>query len=542
MDPALKNLLQSFLLTWIFSGSAVFGSAHAAEAKTLRVIVLAGQSNMEGQAVVDLEGNDYNGGKGTLVDVLRRPELATRFHSLRDRHGNWTVLDSVWVRYQREAAPLLQGPLGIGFSVYGDAHHFGPELELGHVLGRGLGDPVLLIKTAWGGKSLYRDFRPPSSGNVGASYLKMIAEIRDALAHLPKEFPSLAGATPVLSGFVWYQGWNDGVDPQHAIPEYETNLVHLIRDVRRDLQVPALPVVIGELTGPWVEAPPEWTALRRAQAAVAARAEFGGTVAFVPTHEFVRRAEDSPNPTHGHHEFGNAETCLRVGDALGAGLLHLLQPLPAGPGYQTRRVQGWSVYVSDALLRAQPAAVSAMWPLLEQQLSAIVRALPKAAVDRLQEVPLWFTPPDPKMGAGAEYHPGADWLREHGRNPAMVKGVQVSDVADFGREINRMPSFILHELAHGYHDRVLGFDHPEVQSAFNAARASGSYDRVERWFGNGRANTFERAYAMTNPQEYFAECSEAYFGRNDFYPFTREELLRHDPRMYAVLESLWALR
>jgi hypothetical protein len=84
-------------------------------------------------------------------------------------------------------------------------------------------------------------------------------------------------------------------------------------------------VVVGELTGPWVHAPGQWAALRQAQEAAAARPEFRGNVLFIPTHDFVRKAEDSPNPGHGHHEFGNAETYFLVGDALGKGMVKLLE-------------------------------------------------------------------------------------------------------------------------------------------------------------------------------------------------------------------------
>src|SRR5205085_6700174 len=117
-----------------------------------------GQSNMEGQAVVDLDGQDYNGGKGTLATLMRDPEKVALFQHLRDAQGKWTVRNDVWVRYQREDAPLLAGPLGLGFSVYGDQHHFGPELQFGHLIGDRFENQVLLIKTAWGGKSLFIDF------------------------------------------------------------------------------------------------------------------------------------------------------------------------------------------------------------------------------------------------------------------------------------------------------------------------------------------------------------------------------------------------
>ena len=297
----------------------------AAAPGPLKVFILAGQSNMEGQAVADLDGKDYNDGKGTLAMLMRDPAKGAIFKHLKDAQGNWTVRDDVWVRYQRERGPLLAGPLGLGFSVYGDAHHFGPELQFGHVIGDHFENQVLLIKTAWGGKSLYTDFRPPSSGGeVGKYYTLMIGQVREALANLKTDLPGYDGRGYELAGFVWYHGWNDGVAPKTAVPEYETNLVNLIKDVRKELNAPGLPVVIGELTGPWVEAPPEWTNLRKAQAAAAAHPEFAGTVTFVETHDFVRKPEDSPNPGHGHHEFGNAETYFLVGDALGQGMKKLL--------------------------------------------------------------------------------------------------------------------------------------------------------------------------------------------------------------------------
>ena len=291
----------------------------------VQVFILAGQSNMEGQAVVDLAGKDYNGGKGTLTAVMADPAKAPAYQHLKNPDGTWRTRDDVMVRYQREGRPLLKGPLGFGYSVYGDPHHFGPELQIGHVLGDHFKEPVLLVKTAWGGKSLYRDFRPPSSGgSPGKYYQLMISHVRGAIAGMGSDFPALKDRTATLAGMIWYQGWNDGTDPKTAVPEYEANLVNLIRDVRKEFQTPSLPVVVGELTGPWVKAEGGWQALRLAQAAAAALPEFTGTVQFVPTHEFVRKAEDSPNPSHGHHEFGNAETYFLTGNALGGGMVSLL--------------------------------------------------------------------------------------------------------------------------------------------------------------------------------------------------------------------------
>jgi len=295
----------------------------------VKVFILAGQSNMEGQAVVDLAGKDYNDGRGTLAALLRDPVKGARFKHLRTADGQWVVRDDVWVRYQRENAPLLAGSLGIGFAVYGGQHHFGVEYPFGLVVGEHLANQVLLIKTAWGGKSLDVDFRPPSSGGaVGPYYTKMLAQIREALANLKTDFPGYDGRGYELAGFAWWHGWNDFCDAK-ASAAYEQNLINLIHDLRKDLQSSQLPVVIGEFTGPWLkdaaDLPAAAQAIRTAQAAAAARPEFKGTVLFVETRDFVRKPGDSPNPSHGHHEFGNAETYFLVGDAMGKGMISLLK-------------------------------------------------------------------------------------------------------------------------------------------------------------------------------------------------------------------------
>jgi hypothetical protein len=213
--------------------------------------------------------------------------------------------------------------------------------------------------------------------------------------------------------------------------------------------------------------------------------------------------------------------------------------LPVVPGFQGRRIEGWKVYLSDELMKTQATETEAALTLLRPQLAEIVRMVPPAAVAKLQAINLWFSPEYPQTRPRAEYHPGLGWLRQVNRNPCLHKGVEFTNVRIFAAECQRMPSLALHELAHGYHDQVLGFDNADILAAYQRAKASGTYDQVERWHGNGRPNTREKAYAMSTVQEYFAECSEAYFGRNDFYPFNRADLHQHDPAMEQLLERLW---
>lgn len=520
-------------------------AGRAADApKPVKVFILAGQSNMEGQAVADLDGKNYNDGKGTLNALLNDPAKAARVKHLKSDKGEWAVRDDVWVRYQREKQPLLAGPLTMGFSVYGGKHHFGPELQFGHVLGNHFENQVLLIKTAWGGKSLYKDFRPPSSGGVvGAYYTKMLDDVRASLANLKAEFPSYAGQGYELAGFVWYQGWNDGVDPKNAVPEYEQNLVNLIKDVRKDLKVPYLPVVIGELTGPWVEAPGAWVTLRKAQAAAAARTEFKGNVLFVETHDFVRPAKESPNPSHGHHEFGNAETYFLVGDALGKGMVKLLaperkeSPEPAKPtAHAVRNIEGWTVRVDERLLKAPDDVLGARaLRFLEGKLSDIKVVVPEDKLKKLQTVTIVLDLTHGKLGP-MQYHPDANWLKGHGYATDLAKCVHLPRAADLAtkRNINEQPWVILHELAHAYHDQMLGFNDARVKDAYETYKKSGRGDKT--LLHNGKR---VKHYALTNPQEFFAEMTEAYFGVNDFFPFNRAELKEAEPEIFALMALIW---
>ena len=522
-----------FMLCWSVLSFA------AEPARKLKVFILAGQSNMEGQSVVDLTGRDYNEGKGTLVEVMARPGNAERYAHLRDKDGKWVVRQDVWVRYQREKQPLLAGGLSIGYAVYGGKHHFGPEYQFGHVVGEVYRDQVLLIKTAWGGKSLYRDFRPPSAGGVvGPYYTKMVAEVRAALANLKKDFPAYDGSPVELAGFVWYQGWNDGVNPKTAVPEYEQNLAHLIRDVRKEFGAPKLPVIVGELTGAWVDAPKEWTALRKAQANVAEYPEFKDNVVFVPTRDFVRKAEDSPNPGHGHHEFGNAETYFLVGDALGKAAVQM-----AGRDRQERDIRGWTLRIDERLIARDPAMVEKAVGLLDKHLETIVRLVPAKAVAELKKTTLNFTLPYPGVRPTAEYHGGLEWVKQAGREIALAKSVEFTMIDRLEAETKRMPVVVLHELAHAYHDKVVpgGYQNRDILGAYQKAKAAGTYDAVKRWTGEKFVDKPAKAYAMNNQMEYFAESTESYFDRNDFEPFNRAELLAKDPDMLKVVEKIWGI-
>ena len=209
----------------------------------------------------------------------------------------------------------------------------------------------------------------------------------------------------------------------------------------------------------------------------------------------------------------------------------------SAPG--TLEVAGWTVHVSPELREREAKALDRALELLHGQLEEIVRAVPAPAVAELRKVPLWFNPEYPGQKPRGEYHPSDGWLRANGRDPSMKGAVEFTNIRRFEAESDRMPCFVFHELAHAYYFRSLREHHGDIRVLWKSAKETGKYDRVERRFGGGRPSTREPAYAIQDPMEYFAESSEAYFGRNDFYPFTRADLQAHDPAMARLVARLW---
>jgi hypothetical protein len=270
------------------------------EAKPLKVFILAGQSNMEGHA------ESY-----TFPAIAKDPKTADLYKQMVDAEGKPVVCKDVWISYAygdfggnpigRKAGNLTAG--------WGSQHHnickIGPEYTFGITMQKHLGEPILIIKNAWGGKSLMVDFRPPSGGepsdpkhkeNAGKYYGHMMSHVSDVLADPKKVYAGYNEKEGYeIAGFVWFQGFNDLVGPYPGDPtkksikdysEYSRLLACLIRDLRKDLNTPKMPFVTGvlgvggETTGDGAEA------FRNAMAAPAEIDEFKGTVANVYTHKF----------------------------------------------------------------------------------------------------------------------------------------------------------------------------------------------------------------------------------------------------------------
>ncbi len=332
-------------------------SARAAEeVKPVKVFVLAGQSNMEGHAA------------NSLMDhQATDPKTKDFFAHLRDG-DKWVVRDDVFVKFLDR-----KGRLTIG---YGVGKNTGTELEFGHMMGEHFDEPVILIKTAWGGHSLFQLFRSPSAGlpsdeklqialeqaqkrvkldneknnrnnplptledikkPYGSSYRNMMAEVEGLFQNYETLFPELKGKKLEVAGFAWFQGFNDQWGD--APGEYESNMKHFIKDVRKDLKAPNLPFVIAAIgTNGSKEARGGGLEVRTAQLAMNDVPEFKGNVKTFRTDLLVDKEAERVYPgwqnhfeewknvgsDRPYHYLGSAIWHTRIGHAMGEAMLELM--------------------------------------------------------------------------------------------------------------------------------------------------------------------------------------------------------------------------
>ncbi|NNE25863.1 MAG: T9SS type A sorting domain-containing protein [Saprospiraceae bacterium] len=321
----------------------------------LRVFILAGQSNMEGFGTVDDPENDH----GSLIDVIENDMNGD--WDVVGEINDWNILEDAYI-YFANNGDTIRSTVTVGQG--NNPNLIGAELMFAHQLDDYYEDPILIIKTAWGGKSLAVDFRPPSAGGTpGPFYADMIKIVKDVTQNIDREFPEIETDDIEISGFAWFQGWNDGASEDY-LNEYESNLNHLINDVRSDLNIVDLPFVIANSGhGGFTLSNDGW--VRDMQTVVSVAQEnvgcndsiYGGRVGFIDTKQFYIDASNSPLDAI-HHFNNNALTYLNIGKSLGYEMIRAINDMAycykdcaqqVSPGIVSIGNRVWNDYNQDGI-------------------------------------------------------------------------------------------------------------------------------------------------------------------------------------------------
>lgn len=199
-------------------------------------------------------------------------------------------------------------------------------------------------------------------------------------------------------------------------------------------------------------------------------------------------------------------------------------------------MHGWTVHAETSLVTGEHQEIGKRaLSMLANHLERIAILVEGEPLEKLRTMEIFLEHSHPELG-NMQYHPGVGWLTDRGYDPRLAKKVHITQASDLisRSQLLKHPAVILHELAHAYHDQVLSFDHPGIIEAYKAAMEAGTYEKVLLHTG-----AMAKHYATTDHKEYFAEATEAFLYRNDFYPFVRAELFQHDPAAHTLMETIW---
>lgn len=344
---------------FLFVGILLFAADCQAEDSKIKVFVLTGQSNMEGK------------GRALHLDTYKNDPLIKDTYSQLKNGDEWVSRDDVWIDYPTKARGAKHGALTVGYGTKGE-DSIGPEFGFGHTVGNAMDEDIVIVKVAWGGKSLAVDFHPPSAGlpdeaeltnrlqraqkkkpkttledvkkTYGHYYRLLVSETHKSLQELDTLFPKLQGREYEIAGIVWHQGFNDVINRDLKADDYADYtkwLQMFIKDLRKDLGAPNAPFVIGELSTGGI---PKRGTFQVAQAAAAKLPEFEGNVAFVPTAEFYdvaaqelyeknfwkgtpeqKAAWEKVGNDRPYHYLGSGKTYYLKGQAFGNAMLGMLK-------------------------------------------------------------------------------------------------------------------------------------------------------------------------------------------------------------------------
>lgn len=210
--------------------------------------------------------------------------------------------------------------------------------------------------------------------------------------------------------------------------------------------------------------------------------------------------------------------------------------------YEPFELLGFRGMMQAQWARSSPVQARRVLAALETDLKAIEAVVPGPALDLLRaRNTLWISPRLAERpgfsGRGMCFHESREWVSGHGLGAERFRGIEICNADDYLLWRAEQPMMVLHELAHAYHEAIRP-DDDDLRAAFQQAVSSGRYERVAHVLAG--PGELRRAYAITNDREYFAELTEAYFGRNDFAPMDRPALLEFDPEGARAVSDAWA--
>lgn len=335
----MKKMTLTMVLAMVTSmiGMSVMagsGDKEADMSKPVQVFILLGQSNMLGFGKVKGEKD------GTLENAVKNKKL---YPYLVDKDGKWVARKDV-LNVRTMNGKMFNKEF---LTVPSTGKNVGVELGIGHALGDALNEPVMVLKSCIGNRSLGWDLLPPGTPRytaagiecpgyketvkskkdktivpfgegigwyAGKQYDSDIGSAKKILDNIGKYYP---GAKKYeVAGFFWWQGDKDFRNKAHAA-KYGDNLELLLKALRKDFDAPKAKMVIATLGQTKKGA--KGTQGQIIDAMFEMEKKHPNEVKTVYTNPLSKGGSSS-----GHYN-KNAETYMNVGEEMGKAMVELLK-------------------------------------------------------------------------------------------------------------------------------------------------------------------------------------------------------------------------
>jgi len=213
--------------------------------------------------------------------------------------------------------------------------------------------------------------------------------------------------------------------------------------------------------------------------------------------------------------------------------------------YEEVKTNKWTVEVEKQLVTDNPKLAGKAVARLEQMLEKALAAMPltDAYRDKMRnrKVFLMYGPKAKNDGRDN----GAEYYQPHAPNcytnldTRWGGGIVVYCAGNYVWQTDFWAlKLVMHELVHVYHLEQWPEDQADICKGYENAVKRKLYLNVK----DDQGKSHEKAYALQNPMEYFAELSCMYFTGCDYHPRNRKELKEYDPEGYAMIQKFWGVK
>lgn len=209
------------------------------------------------------------------------------------------------------------------------------------------------------------------------------------------------------------------------------------------------------------------------------------------------------------------------------------------PEFVRKELNGFTVNIERDLF-SRYDSIDVWLKFLENHTARLWDAIPYDKIYQVMDYPIWID--ENKTIDKTIFYVDNSFPEVTDLNQPKIKCVQINNFEDFiEKSTSNSPGLLLHHIAILYVNNIIPENKSLIEDSFLSAINNGLYNKLPYTDIDG-ITSLRTPPASYGPEEYFAELTEAWFGLNDYYPYTWEDIKEYDPTGFSTLEEIWGVR